>query len=256
VSFDDPKSLSYKLYYLLLKHKLNGVTLWSLDFDDFTGNFCNAGKYPFLRQVACTIEAVESRLPPATCRVPVNVGFLLDSSLHAGWNYPKLKKFVKIMAASFGISAFGTKASVATFSTDAENAITFDDNYDSYSFNAQVDAIPLMGTKKRRMDTALQLANKDMFTADNGAEFGAPNVLVLLTVGSQHKGEGDPAAMAKQLRASGVHLVVVGVGRHVDRNELEIIAGDTQDVFIAPTYGQLLGKDFVSSVSERLCPQV
>ena len=57
VSFDNPKSLSYKLYYLLQKYNLYGVSLWALDFDDFTGLFCNAGKYPFLKQISWTMEA-------------------------------------------------------------------------------------------------------------------------------------------------------------------------------------------------------
>ena len=59
VSFDDPKSLTYKLYYLLQKYSLFGVSVWALDFDDFTGTFCNAGKYPFLKQISWTMEASE-----------------------------------------------------------------------------------------------------------------------------------------------------------------------------------------------------
>lgn len=260
VSFDDPKSLTYKLYYLLQKYNLNGVSVWSMDFDDFTGTFCNAGKYPFLRQIGATIEAIEARLPPISCRTPANIGFVLDSSLHAGWHYPKLKKFIKVVAASFGISAFGSRASVATFSDDVEIGISFSDNFDSYSFNAQLDALPLM-KKKRNIAKALGHVHSDMFTEANGAEGWLPRVVVLLVTGKQSNGmtlsPGLPVAEAvlhaKALRDDGVHVVVVGVGRHVDQNELEIIAGDTQDAFIAPTYGELLGRAFVSSVNSRIC---
>ncbi|RNA08689.1 acidic mammalian chitinase-like [Brachionus plicatilis] len=50
VGFDDVKSIEVKVEYII-KHKLGGGMLWSLDMDDFTGTFCNQGKYPILTTV-------------------------------------------------------------------------------------------------------------------------------------------------------------------------------------------------------------
>ena len=47
VGFEDVKSIEVKTKYIM-KHKLGGGMIWALDFDDFTGNFCNQGKYPLL----------------------------------------------------------------------------------------------------------------------------------------------------------------------------------------------------------------
>ena len=74
-------------------------------------------------------------------------------------------------------------------------------------------------------------------------------------------------ALSQQLRDSGIHLVVVGVGHHIDKKELQLIAGgpdkmsrDTQNllggpqnVFIADTDLDLLGTPIVDGVSKSVC---
>uniref|UniRef100_A0A3Q3G1W2 Chitinase-3-like protein 1 n=1 Tax=Labrus bergylta TaxID=56723 RepID=A0A3Q3G1W2_9LABR len=44
VGFDDTTSISTKINYLKA-NKFGGAFVWSLDLDDFTGQFCNQGKY-------------------------------------------------------------------------------------------------------------------------------------------------------------------------------------------------------------------
>lgn len=48
--------LRYKVFYLLQTYKLRGISLWALDFDDFTGTFCNRGKYPIASIVHDAVE--------------------------------------------------------------------------------------------------------------------------------------------------------------------------------------------------------
>ena len=50
VGFDDVKSTEIKVKYAMA-NKLGGAMLWALDMDDFSGDFCNQGKYPILRTI-------------------------------------------------------------------------------------------------------------------------------------------------------------------------------------------------------------
>nr|XP_020515760.1 chitinase-3-like protein 1 [Labrus bergylta] len=50
VGFDDTISISTKINYLKA-NKFGGAFVWSLDLDDFRGEFCNQGKCPFVTQL-------------------------------------------------------------------------------------------------------------------------------------------------------------------------------------------------------------
>jgi chitinase len=47
VGYDNPKSLTLKVQYLK-QQGFGGWMIWDLDFDDFSGSFCKAGRYPLL----------------------------------------------------------------------------------------------------------------------------------------------------------------------------------------------------------------
>ena len=54
---------------------LGGVMFWSIDLDDFTGNFCNQGKYPLLNLINTQLKSANvitpsTPLPSATVTVP------------------------------------------------------------------------------------------------------------------------------------------------------------------------------------------
>ena len=49
VAYEDVASVRYKVSELVNKRALNGVSIWALDFDDFSGENCNEGRYPLLR---------------------------------------------------------------------------------------------------------------------------------------------------------------------------------------------------------------
>lgn len=58
VGYDDPGSVRYKVDEVVKQMNLNGITLWALDWDDFSGKMCNNGKFPLLS------EAVDALMPP------------------------------------------------------------------------------------------------------------------------------------------------------------------------------------------------
>lgn len=48
VSYDDVKSFQTKAAYVVANN-LGGLFMWSIDMDDFSGQFCGKGKFPLLK---------------------------------------------------------------------------------------------------------------------------------------------------------------------------------------------------------------
>jgi len=191
------------------------------------------------------------------CNKVADVGFILDSSGSLAGSYKIEKAFLKSVAAAFGISKDGPRASVVTFSLKAELSIKFKDYFDITSFNNAVDAIPLMG-RLTRIDLALRVAQNDMFTTKNGARAKTPKILILLTDGSQTQSAGavNPADISKKLRQNGIHVIVVGIGSGINRGELIRIAGSDDKVFSAASFAELVSSKFTEKLMEKSCKEV
>ena len=184
----------------------------------------------------------------------MDVGFIVDSSGSLTTEYHKQKKFVKQLAESFQISQSGTRAGVILFSYHAEHRIKLLDHDSTSTFNKAVDDLPLMRSTTR-IDKALLLVQKGLFTKKNGGREGVPKLLILLTDGSQTPGDDakDPAKLAEAIRKSGVKFVVVAMGAAVNKTELTEISGDPSNLHIADTFDQLISPDFIRNISEASC---
>ena len=189
-----------------------------------------------------------------TCKAKVDVGFILDSSGSLRDDYQNEKDFLKALAGAFGVSEDGSRASVITFSYYSEHSITFKDHTDITSFNAAVDAIPLMGSTTR-IDKAFRLTQKEMFTEENGARPGVPKLLILLTDGSQTEDVGaeHPAFISDELRKSGIHVIVVGIGSGTNQTELNHMAGGPGNAFSAASFDELIGGEFIGKLTSKSC---
>lgn len=55
IFYEDTESVSKKSSYVK-SQSLGGVSLFSLDNDDFTGYFCMQGKFPLLKTIKETLE--------------------------------------------------------------------------------------------------------------------------------------------------------------------------------------------------------
>ncbi|CAF0725854.1 unnamed protein product [Didymodactylos carnosus] len=62
VGYDNVESIRKKSLYVA-ERNLAGAMVWSLDLDDFTGEFCKAGKYPLLTTIKKTLDTLQ---PPTT----------------------------------------------------------------------------------------------------------------------------------------------------------------------------------------------
>ena len=192
--------------------------------------------------------------PKPKCQVVIDVGFILDSSGSLRNNYEQEKEFLKSLAKTFGVSSNGSRAGVVTFSYFSEHSIKLSDHSDIASFNRAVDKIPLMGSTTR-IDKALRLAQKELFSLSNGGRAGVPKLLILLTDGTQTQDAGaeDPGDIAEELRADGINILVIGIGRGINETELTHIAGEEKSVYSAASFESLAENDFLESVRTRSC---
>ena len=178
----------------------------------------------------------------------------MDSSGSLRNDYQREKDFLKTLAGAIGISQDGSRASVLTFSSNSELSIKFSDHFNQSSFDDAVDSIPLMG-QTTRIDTALRLAQNEMFTEKNGANSNLPNILILLTDGTQTKDvyAENPTDIAAEIRASGINLIVVGIGKAVNQNELDNMAGGPQKAYSVASFDELVGRKFIKQLTEKSC---
>ena len=69
----------------------------------------------------------------------------------------------------------------------------------------------------------------------------------MLTDGAQTESEGfiEPAIAALTLKSIGVKLFAIGIGNGAKREQLEIITGDPESVFMVKRYSKLTDKKFL-----------
>lgn len=160
---------------------------------------------------------------------------------------------MKSVAGLFGVSDKGSRAGVVTFSKESKQDIKLNTYSDINSFDAAVDAIPLMGSITR-IDKGLRQAQQDMFKSQNGARNGIAKVLFLFTDGSQTGFDGaeEPAVIASELRNSGIHVIVIGIGENVNSTELRKIAGGDANVFKA-SFADLYSEKLKISIRDKAC---
>ena len=189
-----------------------------------------------------------------TCKAKVDVGFILDSSGSLRDDYDKEKDFLKELASTFGVSDTESRAAVVTFSYNSEHSIKLSDHTDIASFNRAVDNIPLMGSTTR-IDKALRLSQRDLFSLSNGARPGTPKLLILLTDGSQtlDVDAENPGDIAQEIRESGIKILVIGVGQGINKTELYQLGGDANNVFNADTFDELIDSTFIDKVISTSC---
>uniref|UniRef100_A0A3B5AN61 Acidic mammalian chitinase-like n=1 Tax=Stegastes partitus TaxID=144197 RepID=A0A3B5AN61_9TELE len=84
VGFDNQRSIDAKVDYLKSR-RLGGATIWTLDMDDFSGQFCEQGKYPlisYLKAKLCEGEAATlstTAWPDNSCNHNITVVYPVSS---------------------------------------------------------------------------------------------------------------------------------------------------------------------------------
>lgn len=160
-------------------------------------------------------------------------------------DYKKQKEFVIGVSRALGLSEDGTNYGVVLFSQFASMDIKFSDFYDQRRFEKAVYALKQYGSVTR-IDLGLRKSKK-LFSPAGGHRKNANKVLFLLTDGSQTKAPDavENSKLGRNIRYDGIELHVIGIGRNVDRAELESIAGGGERAFIAKNFDELKSPKFI-----------
>ena len=177
----------------------------------------------------------------------VDLVFLVDSSGSIlPSEYQSMKDFIKLVVQRNGLSEHGIHAGVVLFSSAAEVAIKLNDFYDTRSFLAAVQSLDQLRAS-RFMDKALFVAYNQLLTKDFGARPTVPKVMLILTHGKHEKANDgiDLRVAAMPLRKENVFINAIGIGRMVERKELETITGNTESVYTVRNFKLLPMPQFI-----------
>ncbi|CAL1545324.1 unnamed protein product [Lymnaea stagnalis] len=181
--------------------------------------------------------------PPTTTTQPVCQGqadivFILDASGSIGeTNYQLQKQFLADVVDQFTVGASAVRFSAVVFSSTT--SLQF--NLNRYTTKADIkQAILALPYEADLTNTgkALKLTREQAFSAANGARPGVPKIAVVSTDGASTD-PSDTSAEATLLKASGVTVLVVGIGSGVNDVELNTIASSPSLVFTVTDFNVL-----------------
>lgn len=156
-------------------------------------------------------------------------------------NYRKEKELVKRVAATLNIEPGRSRIALILYSNFATAAVTLDEEKTLASFDNLVDGLP-HERGVTRIDRALKLARSIFNSRGVITRRGVPKIFILLTDGKQTVAQDaltlDEAA--RPLHEADVKIFVVGMGSNADVGELQSVALDKEDVFLAPSFDNLV----------------
>jgi Mg-chelatase subunit ChlD len=101
------------------------------------------------------------------------------------------------------------------------------------------------------------MAQQEFFLSGNGGRPSLPKILFLLTDGAQTTDPGaeNPASIADELRAIGMTVIVVGIGKQTDKAQLNSIAGGHTNAYSASSFDELTSREFINKLTEKGCKE-
>ncbi|CAH1791713.1 unnamed protein product [Owenia fusiformis] len=186
-----------------------------------------------IHHAACLpfITRTEDKLVEKQCGNPADIVFILDSSSSI-WEYDFYTQlsFVQDVVKGFHVSQEQTRIGVMTFSSKPHRVFHLNDVESEEEVSEAIERISqrIGGTYTAE---ALQFARTDMFSPNNGARPDTAQIAIVITDGQSYDQEYT-VREAKKLQDAGVHVFAIGVGKNVDKQELEAIGSDPDDKFV------------------------
>ncbi|KAK3737699.1 hypothetical protein QZH41_008038 [Actinostola sp. cb2023] len=169
--------------------------------------------YIYTGRPRCTYK--ESRGPA------LDIGFVMDSSASVNW--AQMLNFAKWLSGKTTVSADGAHFGFIPYAATANIAFTFKalsgSGYTSSAVNNLIDSVAAIGGSGRRLDLALSLAYRSLFTSHGGVRKQSKKVLVIFiggAVDAQYTAAVE--SVKKQLINAGIQLVIIDQGPQLPTN--------------------------------------
>merc|ERR1712176_57536 len=165
----------------------------------------------------------------------VDFYFILDSSSSIKErNFHYIREYVSGLIATMPIGLDKTRVGIITYNSGVVERVRLDQYDDKQDLIDAVMAIPYQG-KGTKTNMALEYAVAEGLIQEKGDRPDVPNFVLVLTDG---RATDDVRIGAPALRAS-AYVVAVGVGKKIKENELKIIAGSEDRVYMVTDFRSL-----------------
>lgn len=165
----------------------------------------------------------------------VDFYFILDSSSSIKErNFHYIREYVSGLIATMPIGLDKTRVGIITYNSGVVERVRLDQYDDKQDLIDAVMAIPYEG-KGTKTNMALEYAVAEGLIEEKGDRPDVPNFVLVLTDG---RATDDVRIGAPALRAS-AYVVAVGVGKKIKENELKIIAGSEDRVYMVTDFRSL-----------------
>ncbi|KAL8616408.1 hypothetical protein ACOMHN_032262 [Nucella lapillus] len=196
--------------------------------------------------------AVQELPQPNSCLTKADLVLLIDSSSSVGMeDFGHLEDFVKNLAVQLPIGPDQVQLGLVQFSSHPSLEFPLNMYHDRMSVLKAVENLQFMGGGTNTGD-ALHYVTTTVYNKDGGARPGVPRVAVVITDG-QSMDTVKTRLGAERARQNSIDLVAVGVGSHVNNQELTDIANTPESayVFSANSYKDL--KTLSSAILRATC---
>ncbi|XP_078614396.1 collagen alpha-6(VI) chain-like [Branchiostoma floridae x Branchiostoma japonicum] len=185
------------------------------------------------------------------CSVQVDLVFVLDGTGSVGaTNFERMKTFVQKMISDFELGPEATRIGVVVYSHRASLEISLDAFEDQESLQDAVAGIAYPGGYTLT-GAAIDYTTTFAFSTRNGARDGVRKVAVILTDGVSYD---DPAEPAQSMRKAAIITYAVGIGRNLDRDQLDLISGSQHNLFVLDDFSML--EDLRNQLPKQVCEEV
>ncbi|XP_071136790.1 von Willebrand factor A domain-containing protein 2-like [Mytilus edulis] len=181
-----------------------------------------------------------------------DVVFILDSSGSVGTaDFKEMKNFAKYETYLYKLGKKATQFGLDLFSTTVTTEIKLkDNNRCGRCLRNEINSVNYKGGKTNTF-FALDHARFNSFSASYGARTGVPKVAIVMTDGKS-QGKDKTCDSAKDLRNSGVTIMVIPIGDKVDKKEIDCMASSKSFILPVKRFAGLRNRVFRNRIAKKV----